>query len=228
MKFYLLLFSICVASLNCQQKNDNAKKKFTGWTSHNVNGKVKEITIKSYKTDSLHNTKTLEGLYHNFQFTTTGDELEYNIYDKNNDLKFKSVPTYKNGKISGSIVNHIEEKISETWVIKKYLLGFYGGEIECYIDKKLVKKAVNTVNEKGHQKRLKLFSNGKLIFEKSFDYDKNENMTGSTENSYANDTVYSIKYSFIYNEFDKNKNWTKRTDVVNGKYLTTERVLDYY
>ena len=41
MKFYLLLFSICVASLNCQQKNDNAKKKFTGWTSHNVNGKVK-------------------------------------------------------------------------------------------------------------------------------------------------------------------------------------------
>ncbi|MCX8531297.1 hypothetical protein [Chryseobacterium luquanense] len=229
MKISLILLFSCFLALNCQSKKDSLNNKFTGWTSHNLIGKVKEITIKSFKIDSIHNTKKQEGLYHKFEFSTTGNELIYNIYDENDVLKFKSTPKYNNGKIVSSTIDNIEEKTTENWVIKKYLLDFYGGEIECYIDNKLVKKVFNTINKKGHQTSLKVFSNdNKILYEKSLEYDDRENLIKTTDNSYANDTVYSIKSSFIYTKFDKNNNWIERTDKVDGKFLLTERSIVYY
>ena len=228
MKIFSILFFSCFMILNCQTKKDNLNNKFNGWTSHNLNGEVKEITIKSFKIDSLSNTRKQEGLYHNYKFSTSGDELTYNIFDENNVLKFESIPNYKNGKIIGVTIKNNQEKTSENWVIKKYLLGFYGGEIECYIDNKLVKKVINTINEQGHQTSMKIFNNDKLVYEKKFEYNKNENIIKTTDNSYSNGTTSVIKSSFKYTKFDKKNNWIERHDIVDGKTLLTERSIIYY
>ena len=228
MKIYSIVFLSFFIILNCQSKKDNLDNKFNGWTSHNLNGKVKEITIKSYTMGDLHTTKKLYGFYHHYKFSTSGDELTYNIYDENDAIQFESMPNYKNGKNIGATIKNIREKTTENWVVKKYLLGFYGGEMECYVDNKLVKKVVNTINEKGHQTSMKVFSNDKLFYEKKIEYDKNENIIKTSDNSYSNGTITVINSSFKYTKFDKNNNWIERQDHIDGKKLLTERSIIYY
>jgi hypothetical protein len=228
MKIYSIIFLSFFIILNCQSKKDNLDNKFNGWTSHNLSGEVKEITIKSYTIGDLHTTRKLYGFYHRYKFSNSGDELVYNIYDENNAVQFESVPTYKNGKIIGTTIKNNQEKTLENWVIKKYLLGFYGGEMECYVDNKLVKKAINTINEKGHQTSMKVFSNDKLFYEQKLGYDKNENIIKTISNSYSNGTATVSESSFKYTKFDKNNNWTERQDNIDGKNLLTERSIIYY
>ena len=228
MKIYSIVFLSFFIVLNCQSKKDNLDNKFNAWTSHNLKGEVKEITTKTFEIEPLHNTKIQYGLYHNYKFSASGDELVYNIYDENNVLKFESFPNYKDGKMTSATIKNIQEKTLENWVVKKYLLGFYGGEMECYIDNKLVKKVINTINEKGHQTSMKVFNNGKLVYEKKIEYDKNENIIETTDNSYSNGTTSTIKSSFKYTKFDKKNNWIERHDIVDGKTLLTERAIIYY
>lgn len=222
MKIISVIFAFYLSFWSCQSKNDASE--FNGWTSHNLNGKVKEIMIKSYKIDSLNGkpvSKKQYGFYDYYRFSPSGDELLYNIIDENDTVRYSGVPIYTDGKITGSTITHIQEKITENWIIKKYLLGFYGGEMECYVDHQLVKKVINTINKKGHQTSMKVFSGDKLIYEKNFEYDTHENLIKTIENG----TKTTL---FTYIKSDTKNNWTKRRAVTGNEVLVDERSIMYY
>lgn len=221
MKIISVLLALYLSFLGCHSKNESPQ--YNGWTSHNLKGKVKEITIKSFKVDSLHGqpvSKKQEGFYDYYKFSTSGDELIYNINDENNVLRYTCIPVYVNGKITGSTVTQIQEKITENWVIKKYLLDFYGGEIECYIDHQPVKKVINTLNKMGHQTSMKLYKGDSVLLEMKMEYDAHENLIKSIGN---NTTTL-----FTYTKFDKNNNWTERRAITGNKVLVNERSIIYY
>lgn len=225
----------CFAITYCQNmKTDSLTEKFNSWSSQNLNKKAKEIIVKTFKVDTLNSriiSKKPEKTYNKTKFSITGQELIYEVWDKENTIITTSSTTYKDGKTNEYILTNMKEESSEKWIVKKHLFNFYPAEMECYINNKIIKKAINSTNEKGLQTAMKIFDNkNRLIHDRKLEYDKNGNLIkiiDQIKTKNLQDTIY-ITSIYKYLKFDKNNNWTVRIDKINDDFFLTERQIEYY
>lgn len=205
---------------------------FNGWTAHNLNGKVKTLTIRSYLKDIIpgHSPADIpKFLTHIYRFSDEGEELIYKI-SSDTDVVAVSIPIMQNGKIAGATNVYMRENRTENWTVRSTLLNFFAGELDCYENDKLTKRALNTINDKGHQTSLKIFDNtDRLMYEKQLEYDKRNNVIHIEEcTKQVNEPDIRQTTNYRYIRFDKHNNWTERIDSSESKTLRTIRIIEYY
>ena len=207
---------------------------FNGWTSHNLNGNVKKLKSTSFIVESEKGSfseKKRNGTSEVFEFSKTGIELSFKIFDERDSLLITSIPLYQNNIIVEILNINSKNELIEKWVPTKYALGFYGIEIEGFKDNKLIKKIFNKVNIKGHRTEMKIYNSGdSLLYSQELEYDKNESLLkvtiyeiGSTTESMSKKVI-----SYKYTRFDRLNNWIERFEYSNNMVLMTERIIEYY
>lgn len=236
------ILNIIIAVLSCSvlslssvaQQDAPAKPKYNGWSSHNLKGAVKEMTSTSYTVDprtGKTNLKHQEGLTQRFVFDSSGTELKYELYNQQHRLEVVSEPQYAQGKIV-SITTQVfyPAAYTEHWIVKEHALDFYPAVAAYYEDNTLKKKVVNTLDARGHLTQMQLFNTeGKLIFEKTVNYDRQGNMTKTREQLQlpgTKQTTMVITYKYL--KSDAQGNWTERLDNTNGRKTLTKREIVYY
>jgi hypothetical protein len=229
-KGILCLLVLCTLFSFTQQKSTNTR--YNGWTSHNLQGKVKELRLTSYPADAKGRklSEQAEGHKHQFAFSEQGDELQYNIYDASGKLLVKSVPTYINGRIGNTTNTDMATGQEEQWVMFSYLLDFYPQEAHCYINNNLQKKVYNQVNAMGHLTHTRVVDNNdRPTYLRGMKYDAQENLVSISDTFkvlHNKDSIVQTTYHYM--QSDSNHNWTLRLDRVNGKTMITEREIVYY
>lgn len=231
----LAVLSCSILSLSAIAQQDTLiKPKYNGWSSHNLKGAVKEMTSTSYAIDPKTrraNPKLQEGLTQHFVFDSSGTELKYELINQQGRLEAVSAPQYAMGKIVSTTTQvFYPAAYTEYWIVKAHALDFYPAVAEYYEDNTLIKKVVNTVDTQGHLTHMKLFNTeGKLIFEKTVDYDPQGNMTHTREQLQfpgKKDSTTVIRYQYL--KADAQGNWTERLDHTNGRKTITKREIVYY
>ena len=114
--------------------------------------------------------------------------------------------------------------------MKEHALDFYPAVAEYYEDNTLKKKVVNTLDAQGHLTHMQLFNTeGKLVFEKTVDYDQQGNMTKTREQlQFPGTTETTMEITYQYLKSDAQGNWTERLDNTNGRKTITKREIVYY
>ncbi|MNS58895.1 hypothetical protein D3C72_918320 [compost metagenome] len=224
------LLILCALFGFTQQKE--TQPKFNGWTSHNLQGRVKELRLTTYPADTKGRklSEQAEGHKHQFAFSEQGDELQYNIYDASGKLLVKSVPSYINGRIGNTTNTDMATGQEEQWVMFSYLLDFYPQEAHCYVNNNLQKKLYNQVNAMGHLTHTRVMDNNdRPTYLRGMKYDAQENLVAASDTfKVLNNKDSIVQTTYRYLQSDSNHNWTLRLDHINGRTMITEREIVYY
>ena len=226
--FLLLFFSTQAISQSV------LTSKFNGWTSHNLNGNVKKLKSAYFIVESesgRFSEKQKKGTCELFEFSQSGIELSCKIFDNKDSLLMTSISVYQNDIVVEVYNINSKNELVEKWIPIKYVLGFYGIEIEGYKDGKMIKRAFNKVNSKGHRTEMKIYdTQDSLLYKQELEYDKNENLTKTTSYE-AGVTLKNMPkkiISYKYTKFDKFNNWIERLEYSNKEIFLTERIIEYY
>lgn len=194
----------------------------------NLKGKVKSIIEYDYET--AQKDVIIQKAYLNrkreYSYDKKGMELEESMYNSEGILQLKykyawetnkkqiQETTYSiNGNLSNKTIFEFDEQGNKRDGIS------YGSINTKYTFK------TNTQGEIIEQ----IISTESAEFLLKFTNNYNSNGDIIEKISYNSDGNISTKSIFTHQEYDKNKNWIKRTEAENGKIISlTERVLEYY
>ena len=189
-----------------------------------------------------------------YTYNTQNELIEEKNYDAEGNFSDKNIYSYdekrrvnqvigvnSDGGLTGSVLTEYDDKMNQQTISSYNVRG------------KLLRKELRTVNKKGFPLETKIYdaennlinyrkerfnsnglreklivysSEGTVLMEVSFKYDKHENLLSQEGVDEKGEAFLPVRYEYL---FDKQGNWTKRFEYVGDKpTFILERQIEYY
>ena len=190
----------------------------------------------------------------NYIYNAQNELIEENNYDAEGNFSDKNIYSYdekrrvnqvmgvnRDGGLTGSVLTEYDDKMKQQTVASYNARGklLYkelrtvdknGFPLETKIydaENNLVNHRKERFNSAGLREKLTVFSSeGNVLMEISFKYDKQENLISQEGIDENGEAYLPVRYEYL---FDKQGNWTKRFEYVGVKpTFILERQIEYY